>query len=249
MKSHPISLFLSCSTPIKRSSALILWAILTISNLTQAAPCLNDLAGFTGGNICTAKDVKLSAGTFTVISGPATCVAGETILVQLQADLEATAQDRYNIGIWVAQDGGNALTGVCYDDYLKPLLSLAPVPVMGIVTSPFLEDNVPPDIINGCGDIDKTLITRRNIGGTTAPGPVGPPATISIICQDTVQQDPMNPGGFVIGSDGFADVSACLSWSNDRNVNPPSNPACTSQAGTVPSTKSMCNCAIAKPLI
>lgn len=255
MKSRPIFPLSSCSssaisrkTPMKRIEfshcIVLIGAILSVSNATQAAQCLNDIAGFTGGNICTAEDVKLTAGSFTVINPPPSCVRGSMFNIQLQANLEATAQNRYNTGIWIAQDGGNALNGDCFADYLPPLLSLAPVPVAGVESSPFLEANIPPNIIGGCGDLDQNFITQRNIGGTTAPGPVGPPAVISIKCEDSVQPDPLNPGEFLIGSDGIADVAACLSWSNNQNVTP-AFPACTSQADTIPSTKSKCNCATA----
>lgn len=254
MKNHTVFELSSCSScstaSMKRVNfnlfnAFIVGAIFSISSAIQAAPCIRNAAGFVQPNICNAKDVKLMDDTFVVINPPPSCVLGSTFLIQLQANLISTAGERYNTGFWIAQDGGNAIDGNgCYEDYLPPTLTTTPAS-FNPITSPFLEANVPPNIAGGCGDIDKNGFTQRNIGGTTFPGPVGPPAQILVTCVDNVMKIPIPelPGQFdlVSGQDGIADISACVSWSNDKNVGP-MNPPCTSFANTIPMEPSKCNC-------
>lgn len=182
-----------------------------------AGNCLNDLAGFNNPT-CTAGDVKINK--FNVISGPATCVSGTIINVELQAETIANANERYNIGYFIALDGGNAKTGLCYDDYLPPPLSLAATPSGSMRTSPFYNAN--GDL---CGDLEQGVINLRNIGGATvSSGPQGPPVMLAIPCLD-------------LTGNGMADVNACTSWENNKNLN-----TCTSIAGTIPSTPSKCDC-------
>src|SRR5579871_3594276 len=179
--------------------------------------CLNDLAQFNNPT-CSSSDVETAA--FNVIAGPTSCVAGTTIEVELQAETVSTASERYNVGYFIALDGGDAKTGTCYDDYLPPPLSTTATPSGNMRTSPFFDGN--SDL---CGDLEKNVINLRNIGGTTvSSGPQGPPIMLTLPCQDS-------------DGDGNADVNACTSWTNNKNHN-----TCTSVAGTVPETPSMCNC-------
>ena len=83
--------------------------------------CVEDrFAAKIGGSgvVCTANDVSLSS--YTRISGPTSCLPGEQISVVLKGQFGGTASERYDIGIFVATDGGNALApgGVCYNDFL-----------------------------------------------------------------------------------------------------------------------------------
>ena len=197
----------------------ILLTIVNFSKQTRAANCLDDLSPQV--NVCTAGDVKIAK--FNVILGPTTCVLNSTIIVQLQAETVSTSQNRFDVGYWIALDGGNARTGLCFDDYLPPPLDNAPT--VGLTRiSPFINTNN-----NACGDIEQTpIMTLRNIGGTTTNGivpPPGPPLSISIPCIDK-------------NGDGKADISACTSWSNNQNH------PCLSQIDTVPDQPSKCDCGI-----
>lgn len=203
---------------------LVLLSITSFSPTINAVPgpCLKDAFG-PGPLVCTANDVSIAE--FATIFGPTSCVIGTTITVGLQARTQSTAQaflaaplnGRYDIGYWIASDGGNARTGACFNDYLPPPLTTTPN--VNPTTSPFLDINK-----NACGDVIKTSTTWRNIGGTTTPV-VGPPVAIQMPCQDK-------------NNDGIADVSACTSWSNNK-MNP-----CSSQMDTLPETGSKCNCDI-----
>ena len=69
---------------------------------------------------CTSNDVRLAQ--YEKISGPDECAEGETIIVVLKGQFEATSDERWDVGVFVSTDGGdpNALGGTCYQDFLHP---------------------------------------------------------------------------------------------------------------------------------
>ncbi|HEU4828537.1 MAG TPA: hypothetical protein VFT04_05030 [Gemmatimonadales bacterium] len=85
-------------------------------------------AGLTSGGTplnCTANDIDIASATVTAYSfddvtytplppGEAIqCNEGQTIFAETEALLQNNAQERYDIGVWIATDGGDALTGSC----------------------------------------------------------------------------------------------------------------------------------------
>jgi len=72
--------------------------------------CMQTAAGFTVN--CAANDVNIAATTSLVVSDGCS-FPGDTATISFVAEFNLTAQDRYDIGVWVAEDGGNALTGSC----------------------------------------------------------------------------------------------------------------------------------------
>ena len=63
--------------------------------------------------VCRANDVSIQLPiTDLVISKPCAFL-GDTANVSFVAKFYLTAQDRYDIGVWIAEDGGDALTGTC----------------------------------------------------------------------------------------------------------------------------------------
>jgi len=87
---------------------------------------------------CTAGDV--SVAQTTVLSGPQECIEGDVIQVELAADLQSNSNSsRSDIGIWLAEDGGNAVTGACQHFYFNNANQLSD-----------LDDGATDDI---CGDI------------------------------------------------------------------------------------------------
>lgn len=189
------------------------------SHRAHALNCMNDFAGF-NNPVCTANDV--STAVLNLIAGPPLCVDGVTIYIQLQAQTAAGANARYDIGYYIALDGGDAKTGTCYVDYLPPPLNS--VPTVGLTRiSPFFDAEVNGDT---CGDIEQNITDWRNIGGTTvSSGMPGPPITIAIPCQDA-------------NSDNSSDVSVCTTWDNQANNN------CHSSTDVIPNTASKCNCTL-----
>ncbi|WOJ94682.1 hypothetical protein R0135_05820 [Congregibacter variabilis] len=73
---------------------------------------------FGNGRLCTAKDFEV---TGVVVSGPSECTAGETIAVELVVGLTATSNERYDIGLFVADNGGELIGGAqCSFTSLSP---------------------------------------------------------------------------------------------------------------------------------
>ena len=210
---------------------LSLLIVLLITVPGAVAQCIDEVTGLT--NVCTANDVRV--GTFYRIEGPTECMAGETIQVQLQAQIISGASDRYDIGLFVAQDGGNARTGACYHDYLPiPLADLfnynPGVANPGSGGGPFYDAEKGGDF---CGDLRQGIPTFRDVGEvTTSPQPGSGPVWITVECQDIMDANG-NPN-----PDGIADVGTCVSWDNQVD----SMPECTSINQAVPNTKSKCSC-------
>ena len=88
----------TCSLPIAGAE--------TLSNQI----CMETAAGT--GLTCTANDVRV-AGTSSLIIVDGCEFPGDTATLSFVAQFELGAQDRYDVGVWIAQDGGNALTGSC----------------------------------------------------------------------------------------------------------------------------------------
>ena len=199
--------------------------------------CMNDVFG--GETNCTAADVRVSQ--YTLVEGPKECLPGEKIQVKLQAELVAGAQDRYDVGLFIAQDGGEALTGICYRDYLAtPLLSssynpgtlfVPPAgddPITYTGGGPFLTSEEAEDL---CGDIKQGIHTFRDVGETPSDAGTGP-VWVDVVCQDNVDAT----GASV--PDGVADLGTCVSWDNVGDA----KPACTKLEDTRPNNKAKCNC-------
>lgn len=147
---------------IKLGLGLILTLGMAVFGIPQSAyaqTCMEDVAGL-GSLVCTANDVSLAA--YDVISGPATCVAGETITVQMKANLESNANARYDIGLFIALDGGDALTGSCHNDYLPD--------DAGTMVFHDLEDGVDP--ADSCGDLPAGDTVMREI------------QSLELVCED-----------------------------------------------------------------
>lgn len=79
---------------------------------------------------CTANDVKLvQTSSVYVVKG---CNApGDQAIVSFVASFDLTAQDRADLGVWLAEDGGDALTGTCSVSNLP----VAPAPPWSNVSS------------------------------------------------------------------------------------------------------------------
>ena len=61
----------------------------------------------TQGLNCTANDVTIAS--ITVANAVASCTAGQPVLLALDVEIQAGAQARYDIGVFIAEDGGNIL--------------------------------------------------------------------------------------------------------------------------------------------
>ena len=110
-----------------------------------------------GGNLnCTANDVSISAIDVLQIvdgcSGP-----GDTAQLKLRATLQVTSNERYDIGWYIATDGGDAQTGSCFKEYLPP--PFLPNPTNADLATgfgPYFEDPADGD---QCGDATQNDVT------------------------------------------------------------------------------------------
>lgn len=196
----------------------------TSSAHAQNDPCAE--TAFGGALNCTANDGSLSAlkvlGTCT--SFPSTyCTAdsecpsgtcnltiadgcdfiGDTAYVRLQATLNSpNATERYDVGIYIATDGGNALVGQCLHEYLPPPLSTAVCTQVGNTGGDGPYCNASTDPNNVCGDIANAQGPVTYNLGYRPPNPPAaavPPTLIPILCVDT-------------NNDGFVELSGVSTY-------------------------------------
>lgn len=115
-------------------------------NAALAAACVQTAFG---GNLnCTAGDTRVAEITAMNVVDPCTGV-GDTATIQLRLRIVANAANRYDIGYYVALDGGDAYTGNCYNGILTPV-SATPSPASG--SGPYLDDDG-----DACGDIEQDV--------------------------------------------------------------------------------------------
>ena len=165
---------------------------------------------------CTANDIDLAFTTsLRVIDGCA--FPGDTATISFVAQFNLTAQDRYDIGVWVAEDGGNALTGSrsVSDFPISPTppwtnLNAAgqPTDTCGDMTStnnPLFSNiqNIKVSCVdtNGDGNLDiNTCLSRRTPGADglcTSPVqafPGAPPSAIVKPCPGSLSRFPVDQG-------------------------------------------------------
>ncbi len=199
------------------------------AGLAQGGTCIDDVTGRT--NNCTANDVRISD---LRNSEDISCEAGSDVELNLRARLVATANERYDIGTFVALDGGEARTGTCQQDYLPPPLSAGGTcsvsaeachwdgdcpsgeqctggydPLSG--AGPFFNAEAQEDADDLCGDIEQAVETFYDL------------VTVTVPCQD-------------MNGDGYLDIGTCVSWDNNKNS------TCVDVDGAIPGTAAKCNC-------
>ena len=174
---------------------------------------------------CTAQDIKIATadvleysfdGTTFFPFNPATpisCVETQPIFLRINAHVKETAtSERTDVGIWIAQDGGNARTGVCNHYNLAPSPVLNGTPINGV-------SNIDGD---QCGDMvnaGESIVPLGIIDAVCQTS--GPTSNLLHIgsCLGWTQPggDQVCPLAAVPGPDGF-------------------------RFGTIPGTSSKCNC-------
>ena len=185
-----------------------------------AASCAGDQAGIALN--CTAEDVRVaSVDLLSVIDG---CSAvGDTATAEMSLNLEVNAAQRYDIGVYIATDGGDARNGVCFKEYLPtPLVG---APALGDILSgygPYWSGGADADV---CGDAEQNDITVdpvRRLLSTSSDAAA--PAGVTLDCRDS-------------DDDGFLDFDYCSGWRNNTKF------TCTglATAGIV-QTAAKCKC-------
>ena len=165
---------------------------------------------------CSASDVNLAI--YEVVTGPSSCIAGETILVSLKGDFTSGSKERLDVGVFISQDGStpNAPGGSCYSDYLHPAsIDNTDLDLSG-GAGPYYNGEIPAAdalLVDHCGDLsqgeDATFITGE----------------FSIPCQDA-------------DGDFMADVRSCTVWDNSADD------TCQDEGDVTAETTSKCDCGL-----
>jgi hypothetical protein len=195
---------------------------------------------YTPGATCTANDVRLEELIIVNLINGCT----EAPVGQMEAEYEALVSaagspDRYDIGFFIATDGGDAMDagGTCFHGYLDAIAQpLTPTPVYGDWYPALAGDGIPDvynldpafagywdgeprDTADLCGDMEtNTQVLKRAVTPMIIP------------CDDLVD------GAGNPGADGFVDVGVCASWDNNAQK------TCLSVTDAVPGTGSKCSC-------
>lgn len=165
-----------------------------------------------GSNLnCTANDVSITG--MSVVGDTTSCTGGTNITVDLEVTVNFGVSTRYDIGIFISNDGKDPQLTVANGGAASCSVAVLPN------SSPFL--NLDP---NGgadtCGDGNKA-----GIGGGTGSG-ILYMTNVTVPCQA------------LAGSGGNLYIPFVVSW--DQNSSPP-GANCTSNADPVPGTSSKCN--------
>ena len=117
--------------------------------------CAADRTGSDLG--CTANDIDIAA--VTVNNGVTSCVAGASVTLDLSVNLQLNANQRYDIGVFVARDGESPIIR-------SNAGGSASCSVFGLPTSPPPLANLDG---NACGDIGDKGAASIHIGTVTVP--------------------------------------------------------------------------------
>jgi len=201
-----------------RGSKWGLWALFLLLAVSHAASgqtgnfCVRD---FQSGAVCTANDVRIEELIpVSILEACGEGTIGETeVIFELLVSADGSP-DRYDIGLYLALDGGSARDGdSCFHDYLEPPLTATPTlgdknmdGVPDVDNGPWLENDG-----DQCGDIGTNTQVFKTL------------TALRFACVDN-------------NLDGSVDVSVCTSWDNNANT------TCSTVADAFPGTNSKCSC-------
>lgn len=163
---------------------------------------------------CTANDVEVAS--LDVLNGVTTCVAGDPVSLHLQANIHANSQRRYNIGIFMAQDGKTGLLTSANGG--SAMCSTFGLPIQTSPPSPFadLDGNV-------CGDFDNSVLPSQ-----APPYPLDL-GTVTVTCTPDAS--------------GYLDIPTVVTWMTNPNT---AGCAAPPAAYFVPESKSKCEAGISQ---
>jgi hypothetical protein len=145
--------------------------------------------------VCATKDVYLEA---IKAKTPMSCSAGETITISFDGSIRMMKELKYDVGYYIATDGGDALSGTCAVNGLQQ--GAAPYKVVDKAGSSNVVGSV-AWTTNGadgdvCGDVFTTAaVTASNIDLNVA-------MDLTVPCKDE-------------NEDGILDVAICFTWKCD----------------------------------
>jgi hypothetical protein len=163
-------------------------------------PCLQDNWSAAGNDdevICATKDVYLEA--IKLRSPPMTCKLDESITISFDGSIRMMKARKFDVGFYVATDGGDALTGTCAVTGLQSSKTYKVVDKAGsknVVGSVFWKtDGADGD---ECGDVFPT------VDASSIDMPVA--VDLTVPCKDD-------------NEDGILDVAICFTWKCDTTNN------------------------------
>jgi hypothetical protein len=220
--------------------------------------CMEDVyQNFNGGGTlnCTANDIQIAGVTNVTILDDGCAFVGDTVTFDADVTVQLTAQARHDVGLYLATDGGDALTGSC-------LIETVPEEGAALITD-----------LDGTGDNTKATDAFgycSTVDNSSDPGDLvvpeqpcnsdsdcvlsyceefGAGITGSSPIQDTcgdIDDDP-NPIDTAVtnltilcldnDNDGIADLPNCTSWRQ-----PGDNDLCLSPLAAFPGAPSKCRC-------
>lgn len=138
--------------------------------------------GGSGTPGCTANDSAVSLVS-TGSSGTTYCKPGENVTASLIMSVTSATPDRYDLGLYMALDGGSAITGTdCFHTFWQT----------GVDYHDSLIDGTDSNLTNIDGDTCLDLTGGGTVGKKEAEN-------ITFLCQDT-------------DGDGHADLNGCVGW-------------------------------------
>jgi hypothetical protein len=193
---------------------LIIVLIIFITANALAQTCLDDISPLDIS--CAASDVSSIIGVRR-INGETFCARNEPIEVKMEVEVMTTATTRYDIGIWIANDGGDALTGDCDVFTLYPASTT----------------NLDLDLTGGYGpyrnwELAEPADTCGELRKTDVPSVTRlEDQYVTVLCSSDSMISNASLATYV-----------CLTWNNQARTGMP----CTNGNDTIPSQSSKCNC-------
>jgi hypothetical protein len=164
------SLSVVLSRPMKSIvvAAFVVALLLVGAGVASAQTVLPPTICPTNFGSCTANDMVTGVSNAIPVGGDTCTDPGDTITVDLFVSFDSTAARRYDVGFWIATDGGSVNNGTAC------IGSTAPI---GIGTPPFLDLDSGSQPGDTCGDVENGATTdpvvwpiRATLPCTPAPG-------------------------------------------------------------------------------
>jgi uncharacterized repeat protein (TIGR01451 family) len=195
------------------SSAGLTGATSDAFNITTGAYGLTQCAGSRYGVDlgCTANDVQITS--ISVVGGLTSCEGGSAITVDLDLTINSGSPDRYDIGIFISNNGADPQLVSTGDNCTVGILPTTDPPFRNLDPGPW------SGTLDTCGDVNGTMNGGTGSGTFTM-------YNVNVLCQS------------LTGSGGNLYIPFVVSWDSQSS---PSGGTCTSIANPVPSTKSKCN--------
>lgn len=125
---------------------------------TVTSACMGDQPNSTIGS-CTANDISIASVSSITINGHGCRFPGDTVNFTANWEIESSANERYNVGLWFATGGQT-----------DPLYGTCSVSTLPSSPSPFFEE-VPNSVTELCGDITNAGTGTESITMTAICNP------------------------------------------------------------------------------